>query len=111
MEFELWLESEHATPRGDPTDDFANVEVRLRDGRCYALNVWTYSFVRRCRFPWPYEEGKGTPAEYVLPPDLLVERLDRETLERVFKELIETNQLRAGWLSSSGSTATDSWRN
>ena len=38
-------------------DDFANVQVRLPDGRRYALNVWTFGFMRRARYPWPYEEG------------------------------------------------------
>ncbi len=56
--FELWLEfEEYAEPiEGDPTDDFANVHVRLPDGRKYAMNVWTFKFLDRSRLPWPYLE-------------------------------------------------------
>jgi hypothetical protein len=98
--FELWLEFEHTQPRPgeDPADDFANVEVRLPDGRRYALNVWTFGFLQRARYPWPYEAGVGEPAEYLLPPDLFVERLDRPTLERAVGRLLADGELRAEWL-------------
>ena len=78
-EFELWLEFEHWQPQpdDDPTTDFFNMQVRLPDGRRYALNVWTFKFLHKARYPWPYEEGVGEPEEYLLPPDLFVERLDR----------------------------------
>src|SRR5262245_54140456 len=77
--FELWLEFEHWEPKpdDDPTDDFFNMQVKLPDGRRYALNVWTFKFIQKARYPWPYEEGVGEPEEYLLPPDLFVERLDR----------------------------------
>lgn len=99
--FELWLEFEHtqSQPGDDPTDDFANVEVRLRDGRCYALNVWTFTFFQRARFPWPHEENVGEPAEYLLPPDLFVARLDRPTLERVIGDMLLEGEMRPEWLS------------
>ena len=59
--FDLWLEFEQVQPQpdDDPTDDFANMQVRLPDGRRYALNVWTFGFMRRARFPWPYSGGNG----------------------------------------------------
>ena len=100
--FDLWLEFEHAQPQPgyDPADDFANVQVRLPDGRRYALNVWAFGFLRRARFPWPYEEGVGEPAEYLLPPDLFVERLDRPTLERVVARMLVAGELRPEWLCS-----------
>ena len=98
--FDLWLEFEHATPSpdDDPTDDFANIQVRLRDGRKYAMNVWTFRFLHRARFPWPYEDTSGQPAEYVVAPDLFVERLDRPTLERVVTQLLATGGLDEQWL-------------
>lgn len=98
--FDLWLEFEHvkANPDDDPTDDFANMEVHLLDGSRYALNVWTFDFLRRARFPWPYETGVGMPAEYVLPPDLFVERLDRPTLERVVARMLLEGEMRSEWL-------------
>ena len=98
--FDLWLEFEHTQPRpdDDPADDFANVQVRLLDGQRYALNVWTFEFMRRARYPWPYDEGVGEPAEYLLPPDLFVERLDRPTLERVVRQLLMKGEMRSEWL-------------
>lgn len=98
--FELWLEFEHTElPSGhDPADDFANVQVRLPDGRQYALTVWTFRFLHRARFPWPYEVNAGRPTEYVVAPDLFVERLDRPTLERVVRELLIHGEMKAEWL-------------
>jgi hypothetical protein len=98
--FELWLEFEHTEPTAghDPADDFANVQVRLPDGRRYALNVWTFRFLQRARFPWPYEATAGRPAEYVVAPDLFVERLDRPTLERVVGELLAHRGMKSEWL-------------
>jgi hypothetical protein len=101
--FELWLELEHAmpSPDDDPTDDFANVQVRLADGRTYALNVWTSKFLRRARFPWPCADTGGWPAEYVVAPDLFVERLDRPTLERVVRQLLADGEMKVEWLCPS----------
>jgi hypothetical protein len=98
--FELWLEFEHTQPPAghDPADDFANVKVRLPDGRRFALNVWTFRFLHRARFPWPYEMNAGLPAEYVVAPDLFVERLDRPTLERVVRELLAHGEMKEEWL-------------
>jgi hypothetical protein len=74
------------------------VQVRLPDGRRYALNVWTFRFLHRARFPWPYEVKAGRPAEYVVAPDLFVERLDRPTLERVVRELLSHGEMKTAWL-------------
>src|SRR4051794_37743908 len=89
--FELWLEFEQWDPRpddDDPADDFFNMKVKLPDGRRYALNVWTFEFIHKARFPWPYEEGVGKPEEY-----LFVERLDRPLLERVVARMLEAEWL------------------
>jgi RimJ/RimL family protein N-acetyltransferase len=92
--FELWLEWE-ALPNAidDPADDFANITVTLPDGRTYGLNVWAFAFMRRARYLWPYQKGTGEPAEYLLPPDLFVERLDRPTLERVVNQLLANGEM------------------
>ena len=97
--FELWPEFEHTeSPAGhDPADDFANVQVRLPDGRRYALNVWTFPFLHRARLPWPYQVTDGRPAEYVVAPDLFVERLDRPTLELVVDELLAHGEMKPEW--------------
>ena len=82
----------------DPTDNFANIQVKLPDGRRYALNVWTFRFLHRARFPWPYEVTDDRPTEYVVAPDLFVERLDRPTMERVVRELLAEEDMKAEWL-------------
>jgi hypothetical protein len=100
-QFELWLEFEHVEPQpgDDPGDDFANVQVRLPDGRRYALNVWTFKFFHRARYPWPYEVTSGPPPEeYLIAPDLFVERLDRPTLERVISALLARDEMKPEWL-------------
>jgi len=98
--FELWLEFEQweRKPDDDFTDDFFNMQVRLADGRRYALNVWTFKFLQRARHPWPYEEGVGEPDDYLLPPDLFVERLDRKMLERVVSRMLANDEMKPGWL-------------
>jgi hypothetical protein len=98
--FELWLEFEDWEPRpdDDPTDDFFNMEVKLPDGRRYVLNVWTFKFLYRARYPWPYVEGAGEPEEYLLPPDLFVDRLDRALLERVVGRLLAGGMMKPEWL-------------
>jgi hypothetical protein len=105
--FDLWLEFEHTKPSPNDAlaDDFANVQVRLPDGRRYAMNVWTFRFLHRARFPWPYEGTSGPPAEYVTAPDLFVERLDRPTLERVVRQLLANGELDEQWLCPDDETA------
>jgi hypothetical protein len=99
-QFELWLEFEHCEPvvGDEPTDDFCNIQIRLPDGRRYALNVWTFKFLHRARHPWPYHVIEGQPAEYLVAPDLFVERLDRALLESVVADLMVTGQLKDEWL-------------
>ena len=107
--FELWLEFEHYEGlAGDPRDDFCSIQVRLPDGRRYALNVWTFRFLHRARLPWPYEDTGGTPSDYVVAPDLFVERLDRPLLEAVVADLLRTGQLKDEWLCPPDGTGDSS---
>ena len=102
--FELWLETEIGDldqPANRPTENFCNVQITLEDGRRYALNLWTFDFLPFARHPWPYEiQDKVEPKPYLLPPDLFVERLDRETLELIFSEMLENGEFIDGWLIS-----------
>jgi hypothetical protein len=108
--FDLWLEFEHclSASGADPTDDFCNIQVRLPDGRRYALNVWTFKFLRRARFPWPYEDTSGIPADYVVAPDLFVERLDRPLIEAAITNLLATGEMKDEWLCPPGSPENSS---
>lgn len=103
MEFKLWLETElgdPGAPANQPQKNFCNVQVSLADGREYALSVWTFDFLPLARLPCPYEENADAkPAEFLLPPDLFVESLTRETMQRVFADLIARDEMRAEWLN------------
>lgn len=104
--FELWLEFEHTPPREghDPTDDFCNVEVRLLGGRRYALNVWTFAYLHRAMSARPRDADATAYADYLLPPDLLVARLDRPTLVRVIGRMLAADEMRPEWLSPTEAT-------
>ena len=98
--FDLWLEFEHyADPypgRDDhPLCDFCNAAFSL-DGMRYAINIWTFAFVEHAR---RLDDGmpRDTPADYLLPPDLLVERLDRMTISLSIQDLIEKGRIPVAW--------------
>jgi hypothetical protein len=97
QEFSLWLEFEQWIDGRDPTDDFFNMQILLPDGRRYALNVWTYRFFARA-----VEEQRATESyprsEYMAPPDLFVERLDRGLIETIVADMLADGKLKAEWL-------------
>jgi hypothetical protein len=97
--FDLWLEFEHWGPAGahGPEDDFFNMQVRLPDGRCYALNVWTFKFLERARRE-DVETGEGLSGKYMLPPDLFVARLERDLVTQTIADLIRRQGLKDEWL-------------
>ena len=101
--FHLWLETEDGPdpeqPANRSTENFCNISVTLDDGRRYALNVWTFDFLPLARIGWPYEKNsESVPSLYVLPPDLFVERLEREIIEKAISEMIEKNEMQVEWL-------------
>lgn len=101
--FELWLETETGVPldqpANSPRENFCNITFKLEDGRTYALNVWTFDFLPLARYPWPYEATREPkPANYVLPPDLFVQDLTRETITSVIEALIMEDELQEHWL-------------
>jgi hypothetical protein len=92
----LWLEFELFSDR-DPECDTSGMEITLASGKRYRLSVWTFGylqvFVTGCR-----EEGEPyLGGLYMVPPDLLVERMDRATIERVVNNLILEDELEAEW--------------
>lgn len=96
-EFELWLEWEAINSsdvfepwdNDDPEDDFFIVQVRLPDGRYYALNVWTYRSLERAHQE-NVKYGDNLGGAYLLPPDLFVARRDRSLLEAVVRDILRT---------------------
>ena len=102
-EFDLWLELEHGEPIDQPAnranENFCNIIVTFKDGRRYALNVWTFDFLQYARYPWPYDiVDSMEPAQYLLPPDLFVEKLERKHIEQIISQLIKNNEMKDEWL-------------
>ncbi len=100
LTFELWLEFEwwQPQPEDDPHNNFFNMRIRLSNGKTYALNVWTFTYLVRTHHH-DQQLGERLAGQYLVPPDLLVEKLDRPLLEAVVHDLIQTNSLRDEWLS------------
>jgi hypothetical protein len=98
--FELWLEFEHwqREEGDDPEDDFFNMHIRLENGETYALNVWTFKFFERANNP--NDPDYSLEGKYMLAPDLFVERLDRELITEVIRDLIKKRMLKKEWLVS-----------
>lgn len=85
MNFDLWLEFEEVEPdKWDIENEFANIKVRLSDGRAYGINVWTFGFMIQVL-------NEGT--FFHIPPDLLVKELTRECIEKTISELIQKGSL------------------
>nr|CAS02765.1 putative integron gene cassette protein [uncultured bacterium] len=93
--FSLWLEFEHCESH-EPWDDFCNAQITI-DGSTYAVNIWTFAYVDRAR----HTDVVGLPVDppniYLLPPDLLVERLDRATISQSISDLLARGSLPEAW--------------
>ena len=94
-EFDLWLEFEEFEPVGT-AEPYFNMEIRLKDGRRYALNVWVASAIEEI-LSEAQEAGEGLGGEYSVGPDLVVRRHERAFLEAVVRDLIANGQLKEEW--------------
>jgi hypothetical protein len=98
VSFTLWLEFEWWEPQFDdaPETNFFTMQIRLSDGRRYALNVWTYHYLSVARQD-DLTTGDNLHGAYLLPPDLFVTKLDRSHMAAVIMDLIQRNHLREEW--------------
>ena len=94
LEFEEWSEKQDDNPR----DEAFIMEIVLSDRRKFALNVWTYAHIETARSK-PGLESSELHGKYVVGPDIFVEKMDRELLEKVAQDLLDTGELDAkqGW--------------
>lgn len=92
LEFELWGD-DHPF---DQYNDYCNIEIAFQDGRRYGLNVWTFKYCDEA-IREQIAQG-GVNGLYVLPPDLLVKKLDRQVIEEVIAELVKNDLVRQEWL-------------
>ena len=97
--FKLWLEFKIWEPKADDDieNDFFNMQIELDTGETYALNVWTFKYLQTALEEQKQERGVlGT--KYMVTPDLLVEKMDRDLLIEIVNDLIINNELKEEWI-------------
>ncbi|MFY0675612.1 MAG: hypothetical protein JXQ87_19640 [Bacteroidia bacterium] len=93
QQFNVWLEFEEVDPNSwDIKNDFANIHVDLPDGRHYGLNIWTFKFLETA-IEMNKKNGENLNGLYQKPPDLFVEELTRDCIERTIEDLLEKGDL------------------
>jgi hypothetical protein len=99
-DFTLWLEFEiwQPQPEDDPEDDFFNMQIYLSTGEKYALNVWTFKRYEGIR-EQNRHSGEVLGGKYLIPPDLLVQRLNRKLVEDIVADMLYTHSLKDEWLA------------
>ena len=95
--FQLWLEFELWEENYNPEEEFFNMSVTLDNGKKYALNVWTYKYFELAR-KLDIQSNDCLGGKYLIPPDLLIEKLDREMIVDIFDDIIRQNSLKPEWL-------------
>ena len=92
-EFKLWLEFEEVDPGNwDILNDFCNIHVDLKDGRHYGITVWTYEYFQTSILEHK-KEGKNLNGIYQVPPDLFVQELTRDCIEKAISDLLKIDDL------------------
>ena len=92
-EFKLWLEFEEvAIDNWDKENDFCNIHVDLPDGRHYGLNVWTYKYLQTA-IKTDFENTENLNGLYQIPPDLFVQELTRDCIQKTIKDLLDRGDL------------------
>ena len=92
-DFKLWLEFEEVDPGNwDIHNEFCNVGVDLPDGRHYGINVWTYEFLQTS-INEDKRDGKSLNGIYQVPPDLFVQELTRDCIEKTVSDLLKMGDL------------------
>jgi len=93
MEFKLWLEFELGnSDQWDIENEFANIQVELRDGRKYGLNVWTYKFLETS-IKRDKENKDKLDGQYQIPPDLLIKEMSRGCIEKAIEDILKVGDL------------------
>ena len=105
LPFSLWLEFEayadtYPGPDDDPECDFCNASITI-DDIVFGINIWTFGFVEYARsFDETSGEAKPEKARFLIPPDLLVDRLDRTTIEHAIHALLSQGSLPSHWIGN-----------
>lgn len=95
MEARIWIEAEHLA---EDVTDFCNIAVYLSTGERYALNAWTFDFFAVARADGEMNASAAVKHLYMHPPDLFVQDLTRQTIEKVVVDILERGRLPASCL-------------
>jgi len=91
-QFNVWLEFETVAGWENTTNNFANIEVDTFDGQKYALNVWTFDFLKTA-VNKDIERQTGGKGLFLKPPDLFVKELTRLCIVQTISELLAQGDL------------------
>ena len=99
--FSLWLEFEiyeggYPGPEDNPYCDFCNAMVTI-DGVRYAATIWTFAYLEFMRTHDNVGEELDRPRTWLLPPDLIVEKLERALITRSIAEMLREGGLPEAW--------------
>jgi len=99
MKFKLWLEYEDSDDpkQWDLENDMINIHILVEEGSKYALTVCTFKFIETARKK-DEKNGANLSGKYSYAPDLLVDSLKREDIEKVVNDMIEKEGLPDFWL-------------
>ncbi len=93
LEFEEWVyESEKEKDKVKDIDSFI-MEIHLSNGKNYSLEVWPIKYL-----DLQLKEIKESELKYLSMPDLIVDEMNREKIERYVKDIIANNELKNEWL-------------
>lgn len=92
MEARIWIEAEHLA---EDVNDFCNIAVYLSTGERYALNTWTFDFFAIAQAEGELNASPAVKHLYIHPPDLFVQDLTRQTVEKVVVDMLEQGRLPA----------------
>ncbi|WP_337964689.1 hypothetical protein [uncultured Flavobacterium sp.] len=88
-DFELWLEFEAVDPGNwSIENEFCNILVKMKDGREYGINVWTYDFLKTA-IDYDKTYGDNLNGLYQIPADLFVKELTRDCIEKTIQNLLD----------------------
>ncbi|WP_430411355.1 hypothetical protein [Kordia sp.] len=92
VSFKLWLEFEETCNWENIENNFANVGVDTLDGRFYGINVWTYQFLQTA-INYDKQNNTNINGLYQIPPDIFVEELTRDCIEKTIIDLLKKGNL------------------
>ncbi|KPL90095.1 hypothetical protein [Herpetosiphon geysericola] len=90
IDYTIWLESEASWHefynQFNPTLDAINMSISFADGDNFSFSIETFDF-------FDLQLTKSAELDLFETPDILIQSLDRPTIERMVAHLIEHNQL------------------